>query len=347
MTGDIPATRPAGRDGRAGRTQQVGLCGLGNMGGAIAGRLAAHGPVVAFDLDPERRARCAAEHGARTVESVAALAECRTVVLSLPSPAVSLAVVDELAPLLPEGAVVVETSTVNPSDMAAVQKVCARHGVGLVDAAVLSGVAQMAAGTATLLVGGADRDVDQVSDVLDAISSTVTRFGALGTGMAAKVINNAVAHAVMVVLVEAGALAAATGVTGQQLVDLLGGPEAGLTRPLTFRFAQRILKGDYEGGMPTDAARKDSTLALALAQETGVPLFGIQGAHTVYELGLADGLARQDYASIATLWERWTGRPLSEDDSGTNGGDSGTHNKNSTHSDDSNNSNNSNTEDDK
>jgi 3-hydroxyisobutyrate dehydrogenase len=291
--------------------EQVALCGLGNMGGAMAGRLAARGPVIAFDIDPERRARAAAAYGVTAVETLAGLVSCRIVVLSLPSPATSLAVVTELAPLLPGGAVIVETSTVNPGDMTAMGTVCARHGVGLVDAAILSGVAQMTAGTATLLVGGDDEDIRAVAGVLDAISATVTRFGKLGSGMAAKVINNAVAHAVMVVLVEAGALAAATGISGRQLVDLLSGPEAGLTRPLTFRFAERILRGDYDGGMPTDAARKDSALALTLAQETGVPLFGIQGAHSVYELGLAEGLGRQDYASIATLWERWTGRPMS------------------------------------
>lgn len=290
---------------------QVALCGLGNMGGAMAGRLAARGPVIAFDIDPERRALAAAAYGVTAVETLAGLVSCRTIVLSLPSPQVSLAVVTELAPLLPEGAVIVETSTVNPGDMTAMGTACARHGVSLVDAAILSGVAQMTAGTATLLVGGGEQDIRAVAGVLDAISATVTRFGKLGSGMAAKVINNAVAHAVMVVLVEAGALAAATGISGEQLVGLLSGPEAGLTRPLTFRFAERILRGDYEGGMPTDAARKDSALALTLAQETGVPLFGIQGAHSVYELGLAEGLGRQDYASIATLWERWTGRAMS------------------------------------
>jgi 3-hydroxyisobutyrate dehydrogenase-like beta-hydroxyacid dehydrogenase len=59
--------------------------------------------------------------------------------------------------------------------------------------------------------------------------------------------------------------------------------------------------------MPTDAARKDSTLALALAQANGVPLFAIQGAHTAYDLAVTAGLGRQDYAALATLWEQWTG----------------------------------------
>ena len=32
---------------------------------------------------------------------------------------------------------------------------------------------------------------------------------------------------------------------------------------------------------------------------------------SVYELGVGAGLARHDYAAIATLWEQWTGRPMS------------------------------------
>ncbi|MER6988143.1 NAD(P)-dependent oxidoreductase [Saccharopolyspora hirsuta] len=299
----------------------VSLCGLGNMGGAVAGRLAARGPLRVFDLDPQRVAQAAEHPQVTAVGSVADLAESDVVVLSLPAPKISLQVVAELAPRMRQGGVVLETSTVNPADVLAEQEICAAHGVGVVDAAILSGVAQMAGGTATLLVGGDESDVDKVAGVMGAISSTTTRFGPVGSGMAAKVINNAVAHAVMVVLAEAGALAAATGVSGSALVSLLSGPEAGLTRPLTHRFAERILQGRYDGGMPTEAARKDSALALAMAQDAGVPLFGIQGAHTVYELGVAEGLGRLDYAAIATLWERWTGRPMTEtpDDEGVEG----------------------------
>ncbi|MDY7104112.1 MAG: NAD-binding protein [Actinomycetota bacterium] len=128
--------------------------------------------------------------------------------------------------------------------------------------------------------------------------------------MAAKVINNAVAHAVMVVLTEAGALAAANGVDGAALAELLAEADAGLVRPLTHRYAERILTGDFDGGMPTEAAREDSVLALVLAQSGGVPLFAMQASHTVYEMAVGHGLDRLDYSSIARLWEQWTGLSL-------------------------------------
>jgi 3-hydroxyisobutyrate dehydrogenase-like beta-hydroxyacid dehydrogenase len=235
------------------------------------------------------------------------------VLLSLPSASASAAVVRELAAHLAPGGVVVETSTVNPFDIRGLEPVCLEAGLHLVDAAILSGVDQMRAGATTLLVGGADEAVAAASPVLDLLGGRQVRLGALGTGMAAKVANNAVAHAVMVVLLEASAMAQAAGVPLDVFADLLAGPDAGLTRPLTHRLRERVFSGDYDGGMPTEAARKDSVLALRLAQEAGVPLFAIQAAHVPYELALAAGFGRDDYAALARLWEGWTGRRLAPD----------------------------------
>lgn len=286
----------------------VAICGLGNMGHAVASRLVREYRVFGFDLDENRR-DAAQGIGVEVVAEVGGLAAASVVLLSLPTPAISLRVVTELAPQLAPGSVIIETSTVNPSDMESVR--AAAGYIAVVDAAILSGVAGMANGTSTLLTAGDPTLLDSLSGVFDAMSGRVMRFGDVGSGMAAKVINNAVAHAVMVVLVEATAMAVASGLEVGQIVNLLRDPEAGLARPLTHRLAERVVDANYEGGMPTEAARKDSTLALELAQKAGVPLFAIQGAHTAYELAMAEGLGRLDYAAIATLWEGWTGDKLS------------------------------------
>lgn len=291
----------------------TGLCGLGNMGSAVASRLAAAGPVIAYDPDEKRAAAAAGSYGVTLARDLLEVAAAGNVVLSLPAPEISHSTVGTLVRHMCPGGLIVETSTVSPADVWRMQAVCQERSIRLIDAAILSGVQQMYDGKSTLLVGGSDEDVQDGRAVLDALAARQVRFGAAGSGMAAKIINNAVAHAVMVVLVEAGALAAATGVSGQAIAGLLADPDAGLSRPLTHRFAERILQGDYAGGMPTEAARKDSVLALALARDSGVPLFATQAAHAVYEIAVGSGLARQDYAAIARLWEAWTGRPFAPD----------------------------------
>ena len=285
-----------------GGVEAVGVVGLGNMGGLLAARLARSGPVVASDPDPERHG-AAREHGVEVLDGAAAVAAAAGVlVLSLPRPDVSRAVLEEALPQL-RGGLVIEASTVSPADARAMHERAAEAGAGFVDAAILSGVEQMRDGSSAFLVGGGEADVARAAPVLRRACERVMRFGGPGTGMAAKVINNAVAHAEMVVLAEAAALAAAEGIALDDLCTLLEQDDAGVKRPLTARLAGRVREGRYDGGMPTEAARKDSALALEMARAGGVPLFAIQAADTVYELGLRAGLGRSDYAAIAMLWQ--------------------------------------------
>lgn len=290
---------------------QYGLIGLGQMGLPICQRMSKIAKVRAFDIDPARRAMADGIEHVDTTDAIGSLTECSRIVLSLPNPAISQSVVEELAPQLAPETVLIETSTVLPSHARHLERVANRYGVHVVDAAILSGVDQMSSGTATLLVGGAPNDIEKIGDLLSVLGpSGSERFGTLGAGMAAKVVNNAISHAVMVVLTEAFALSQSQDLDLGQIAQMLMQSDGGLKRPMDYRMAERVANADFEGGMPLEAARKDSTLALALAEESGVPLFATQAAHTAYELGVAEGLGRQDYSAIALLWEKWTGASL-------------------------------------
>lgn len=294
---------------------RVGLCGCGNMGSAIAVRLAVHVDLTVFDLDPGRREAVSQECSVPAAGSLEQLARgAEGVVLSLPTAAASTTVIKELTTTLARGGVIIETSTVGPEDLRALAPACEAAGLWLVDAAILSGVAEMRAGKAPLLLGGAEAALKAAEPVLEVLAEQRLRLGGLGSGMAAKVANNAVSHAVMVVLLEATALAAAEGVSPASFANLLSRPDAGLIRPLTHRLKERVAAGHYAGGMPTEAAFKDSALALALAREQGVPLFAIAAAHEAYERAVEAGLGRQDYAALAQLWEEWTGRRLGSEE---------------------------------
>lgn len=284
------------------------------MGAAIAARLRMAHEVVVFDVDVSRSRAVEVESGVIVASALEDLADgTRGLVLSLPTPEASRSVVETLAGHLTPGSIVVETSTVTPDDMLDLARVCAASGLGLVDAAVLSGTAQMRAGTSMLLLGGDDHWVDAARPITDALASRQLRLGGLGSGMAAKVANNAVSHAVMVVLVEAASIAREWGVPPRVLVELLAEEDGGLLRPLRHRLGERIAEGDFTDGMPTEAALKDSVLALRMAETADVPLYALRGAHTPYELAVEEGYARLDYAAIALLWEAWTGRSLRSD----------------------------------
>lgn len=292
--------------------QRVGVVGLGNMGAEIAVRLAESWTVVGFDLDPARSGAVTERVTLQIAGSLSDLGDVDAVLLSLPTREASHAVVADLCETMPSGAVLIETSTINPSDAQAMAQRAEQAGLAFADVAVLSGVAQMRAGQGALMAGGSPATVTRVTPLLDALTHEWSRVGEVGSAMALKVIHNAVIHAVMVSLVEGAAMARAVGADVAHLGKILTDLDRGLMRPLTHRYLERMLAGDYEGGMPVDAARKDSTLVLELAQQAGVPLFSILSSHTVYDLAVADGLGRLDYAAIAKLWEGWLGLDFSQ-----------------------------------
>jgi 3-hydroxyisobutyrate dehydrogenase len=291
----------------------VGFVGLGNAGSALATALSAKMPILGFDVNAARREAVAAL-ALEWIDSVAAMGtRAKAVVLSLPKPDISKAVTAELLAGATRPELIMETSTVTPKVAQELHAMCQAANVSFVDAAIAGGVAGMAAGNTTFLVGGSDADVAKARPILEAMSETVMHLGAIGNGMGAKVVNNAVMHALMVVLIEAGAMAIKSGIPMQTLVDILK-REEGLMRPLTHRVQERMMEHHYAGGMSVSNARKDSMLALEMAQELGVPLYAIQASHTPYEIAEAGGMGQLDYAALATLWEQWSGVAFSESD---------------------------------
>jgi 3-hydroxyisobutyrate dehydrogenase-like beta-hydroxyacid dehydrogenase len=239
-----------------------------------------------------------------SAESARALAvACDIVILSLPTPAASLSVGREIAFGLRPGALVLETSTVSPEDVVALAGVVEPSGARVIDAAIVGGVAKLAAGQGVFLVGSPEEAAGAAGEILRGIAEELFFLPRQGDGMRAKIAVNAVAHAAYAVIVEAGALALAQGIPVEVYQRLLM-RESGLMRPLTHRFADRLRHGDFAGGMPTVNAHKDSGLALAAARELGVETPTLAAAHEVYEQAVTAGLGELDYAALGTLWEK-------------------------------------------
>lgn len=286
---------------------RIGLIGLGNAGGALLEALSAHDSILVHDRDPARFAALADNCRNRPVAAASAAdlaRQAEVIILSLPTPAASLAVADEIAASVRPDTVVVESSTVAPEDVEALQARLAPARV--IDAPLIGGVQKLALGQAVFLLGASEENAGAVGALFKRISAETFFLGERGSGMRAKLIANGVAHAVYVVLMEAGALAAAQDVPLPVLYRLLE-RESGLMRPLTHRFGERLRDHDFTGGMSTANARKDSALILDTARALGVPLFATAAAHSVYELAVREGLESLDYAAIGTLWEKWLG----------------------------------------
>lgn len=284
----------------------IAMIGLGNAGASLAQALSGEFPLRGYDINPRRRDVVASLEIDCQDSIEAALAEADFALLSLPRPEISRAVVEAIAAARSSVKTVIESSTITPKVARDLAATCSKANIGFVDAAIAGGVQSMAAGENTFLVGGSDEDVTHARTILEPIAARIHFLGPVGAGSGAKVVNNGVMHALMVVLIEAGAMASKLEIPMGNMMEILARPD-GLMRPLEHRLGDRIAHADYVGGMSVANARKDSMLALETAQDLGVPLFATLAAHTPYEIAEQLGYGDLDYAVLAKLWESWCG----------------------------------------
>lgn len=297
-----------------GTSPRIGLIGLGNAGMAMLQALSKSSTLHVYDRDSDRCRDLSGRFRHPPVVAGSAGAVARAVeliILSLPTPVASLSVAEEIRSAIGPHTIVLETSTVGPEDVEAVHARLSPTGAHVVDAAIVGGVHKLAEGQGVFLVGAPEAEAGLVATVLRRMAAELFFLRGRGDGMRTKLIVNAVAHAVYVVLLEAGALAAAQEIPLSVFYRLME-RESGLMRPLTHRFGERLKGQDFTGGMSTINARKDSGLMLDTARSLGVPIFAIQAAHSVYELAIREGLGTLDYASIGQLWEKWLGISFAE-----------------------------------
>jgi 6-phosphogluconate dehydrogenase len=151
---------------------QVGMIGLGRMGGNMARRLIARGhSCVVHDHSPEAVADLAAAGaaGAATLAEFVALLEApRTVCLMLPAAIVD-AVIDEVAPLLAAGDVLVDGGNSNYQDDIARSSRLALRGIHHVDMGTSGGVWGLERGYC-LMIGGEKGVVDRLDPFFAALA---------------------------------------------------------------------------------------------------------------------------------------------------------------------------------
>src|SRR6185295_8927577 len=136
----------------------LGLVGLGLMGSALAERFLRAGyRVVGFDVNPGRR-RAFKRVGGEPVNSAREVAaRCNRIVLSLPTTKVVESVFREIGDGLRAGTIIIDTTTGEPGQTAALGAKLARRRVQYLDATIVGSSAQTREGNVTALVGGSRR----------------------------------------------------------------------------------------------------------------------------------------------------------------------------------------------
>lgn len=261
----------------------IGLIGGGAMGGAMAVRLIETGyPVRCFDASESARKKVAAS-GAEIADTLVDLPQgCALILLSLPRAEIVAEVMAELSPMLAPGTIVLDTSTSEPDTTKALAKTAAAAGYVFLDGPVSGGPVGARSGSMTMVMGGAAEAIDTLRPVLAHLTARIVHVGPSGAGHAAKIANNLLCAANLVLVSEMARLAESLGIP---LRNLLEGVNAGSGRSgvSEVNFPKWILSGDFNSGFNMGLMRKDVVLATKLAQAAALDLPATRAIAAIWE----------------------------------------------------------------
>ena len=253
---------------------RVGFVGVGRLGGHLAASLLRAGFALSVhDLD-RSAARRLEEAGAEWADSPAAAARgADAAVTCLPSPHAVAAVVegaDGVVTSLGPGATWIDMSTNDRRELLRLAEIAARKGIATLEAPVTGGTHRAATGDITVIVGGDERVVEAHMALLSAMGDQVFHVGPLGLASDLKVITNMLAFVHLIACGDALMLAKRAGIDLGLAFSVIRASSGTSFVHETER--QLVLNGSYDIGFTIDLALKDLSLALALGEDTGVPL---------------------------------------------------------------------------
>ncbi|MBX7539773.1 3-hydroxyisobutyrate dehydrogenase [Qipengyuania sphaerica] len=287
---------------------QIAFIGLGNMGGGMAANLVKAGhDVNAFDLSEEALATAKANGCATFTDAAEAVQGVDGVVTMLPNGGIVKSVYEgSVIGKAPEGAVLLDCSTI---DVATAKEVIARAeaaGYDMVDAPVSGGIAAANGGTLTFMVGGTDKAFGRAEEVLNAMGKAVIHAGDAGAGQTAKICNNMLLAITMIGTTEAMTMAKKLGLDPQKFYEI-SSVSSGYCWPLN---AYTPMPGvgvespadkGYQGGFATALMLKDLRLAMEAADSVDAKTALGRHATEIYEAFAEENGGLDFSAVIKTL----------------------------------------------
>lgn len=285
---------------------KVGFIGLGIMGKPMSKNLLKAGyELVIFDFNKDAVNEVAG-CGAVAVNSAREVAEqCEVVITMVPnSPHVRAAVLGEngVADGAKPGTVLIDMSSIDPTESKAIGAELAKKGIDMLDAPVSGGEPKAIDGTLSVMVGGKKELFDKYYDMLMVMAGSVVYVGGLGSGNVAKLANQIVVAVNIAAVSEALTFAKKAGTDPELVYQAIRGGLAGST--VMDAKAPMMLGRNFKPGFRIELHIKDLNNALNAAHAISSPV-PLTGQLMEIMQGLkADGYEKEDHSSIVKYYEK-------------------------------------------
>jgi 3-hydroxyisobutyrate dehydrogenase-like beta-hydroxyacid dehydrogenase len=281
-------------------SKHVGVIGLGLMGTAISERLLAAGYRVSVWNRTWEKAAPLLAAGAAWSDNP--LADCGRVVVCLYTSDVVASVLDQLGGALRPGQVLVDTTTGDPVQTAALGARLAERGVAYLDAPVSGSSEQTRRGEATVIVGGPVEAFDACRDLFAVLSQKVFHVGPWGSGARMKLVTNLVLGLNRAALAEGLVFAASLGLPPEDALAVLK-DSAAYSRQMDTK-GRKMVEGDFTTQAKLTQHLKDVRLILHAAAAGGLSLPLTQRHRELLEKAEAAGFGEADNSAIIRAYDR-------------------------------------------
>jgi 3-hydroxyisobutyrate dehydrogenase-like beta-hydroxyacid dehydrogenase len=256
---------------RAGRNNmEIGFVGVGRMGFHMARRLIEAGHrLTVSDTSADAVARMTAL-GATAAASAREVADrVETVMASLPTPDIVLAVADEIGGARKVRRFV-DLSTTGASMAARTADLLNRHNIAQIDSPVSGGVGGAEKGTLAVMVSGPAADIDTIEPALKVIGKVFRIGERVGAAQTMKLLNNYLSATAMAATAEAMVMGVKAGLDPRLMLDVINAG-SGRNTASQDKYPRAVVTRTFDYGFATALMLKDVNLCLSEAAALQVP----------------------------------------------------------------------------
>ena len=287
--------------------KNVGVIGLGIMGGAFARNLVAAGwRVVGYDIDAARR-RAMARAGIEIAEDAKTLAaEVRTIITSLPKPAALDATVRAIIDANVDRRVIVEMSTFAIDDKLAAERALRKAGHVMLDCPVSGTGAQAKVKDLVIYASGERQAIRRLRPLFATFARAAHDLGAFGNGSRMKYVANLLVAINNVASAEAMVLGLKAGLDAQTLFDMVTSGAAN-SRVFELRAPMMVRNRYDDPSMKISVWQKDMAVIGEFARALQCPTPMFDATVPIYDKAMRSGHAEQDTAAVCAVLETMAG----------------------------------------
>lgn len=287
--------------------EQIGIIGLGIMGGAFARNLATAGyEIVGCEIDAARIAALADINLTPAVSPAEVADQVDRIIISLPNAAVFAQVTGEIAEA-GRPVIVADTCTLTVAEKQVGREVLAKAGATLLDCPVGGTGAQAAVGDLVVFGSGDAKAFAGMRPVFEKMARAVFHLGDFGAGSAMKFIHNLLVTIHDCSAAEAFTMGRKAGIDMQTMYEVISSSVAN-SRIFEVR-GPFMVSRDYDTNITAklELLMKDIACIAQHARDIGcpTPLFSL--ASEIHRMASAQGYGGSDPAVVCKIMEEGAG----------------------------------------